>query len=83
MYVNEQFVLAYILDFITDKEGKKGYILERTNSGLKSFSELLLYYLKYRTVSANSLELAITSFFAGRIYQEEGEDISSKLGKYI
>lgn len=79
VYVNERFVLAYILNFLGDTED---HILERSNLGLKSFSETFFYFLKYRLVSANSLEMVLMAFFAGRIYQEKDEDISDKLAKY-
>lgn len=79
MYINERYIAAYILDHLSE-DGD--HILNRTNSGLKSFSESLFYFLKYRFLSANSLELAITAFFAGQIYQEKTEDLSGKLAKY-
>lgn len=79
LYVNERFVLTYILNFLSSND--KGEILLRSNSGLQSFSELLFYFLKYRFTSANALELVITSFFAGQIYQEIDEDISDELGR--
>ncbi len=80
IYVNERFVLAYIMDFLSSTD--KGHLLSRDNSGLKSFSELLFYFLKYRSYGANTLELMLTTFFAGRIYQETQEDLSDKLAKY-
>ncbi|MCI5936073.1 MAG: hypothetical protein MRZ65_11260 [Lachnospiraceae bacterium] len=80
IYVNEKFVLAYILDSLSNDE--KGNILLRNNAGLKSFKESLLYFLKYRYTSATSLELMIMAFFSGQIYQETDEDLSSILAKY-
>jgi len=80
LYVNERFVLAYILDFLSGSSNK--HILKMNRTGLDSFSESLLYYLKYRAISANSIELAITAFFAGQIFQEKETDLSSDLGKY-
>lgn len=58
-------------------------ILLRENSGLKTFSESLFYFLKYRFNEANSLEMILTAFFAGQIYQEKGTDLSDKLARYI
>lgn len=81
VYLNERFVVAYILDFLSGN--KEVTILESDKEGLKSFSELLFYFLKYRLSGANSLELMITSFFAGQIYQEDEKDISSELGTYL
>ena len=50
---------------------------------LKSFAEALFYFLKYRFRDANSLEIMLTAFFAGRIYQEKQEDLSDCLGRCI
>lgn len=81
IYVNERFILAYIMDFISGDE--KVPVLLRENEGLKSFTEALFYFLKYRFRDANSLEIMLTAFFAGRIYQEKEEDLSDCLGRYI
>lgn len=78
IYINERFVVAYILDFLSNDE----HILHRELSGLKTFSESLLYHLKYRAISANTIEQIITAFFAGQIYQEKEIDLSSALGKF-
>lgn len=80
LYVNERFVLAYILGFLNDQN--KGKILERDNAGLKSFMESLLYHFKYRAVNANYIEMIIAAFLAGEIYQNEEEDLSSRLSQY-
>ena len=58
-------------------------ILIRENEGLKSFSESLFYFLKYRFHEANSLEMVLSAFFAGQIYQEKEKDISEHVGKCI
>ena len=78
IYINERFVVAYILDFLSNEE----HILQRELRGLKAFSESLFYHLKYRAISANSIEQIITAFFAGQIYQEKENDLSSVLGKF-
>lgn len=80
IYVNEKFVLAYILDSLSS--AGKEHIILRDNVGLQSFKESLLYFLKYRYTSATSLEMMIMSFFAGQIYQETEEDLSPILSKY-
>jgi len=77
IYVNERFVLAYISDFISSQES----ILMRDNAGIKSFLESLLYYFKYRSIDANSIEMILLSFFAGQIYQEKDKDLSQSLSK--
>ena len=77
IYVNERFVLAYIMDFMSGND--KVPILLRKNSGLESFSESLFYFLKYRFNDAHSLEMILTAFFAGQIYQEKEMDLSNEL----
>ena len=77
LYINERYVLAYILNFLSSKE--KGLLLVRENTGLKSFVKSLYYFLKYRAYSAQSIELFLMSFFAGKIYQETNEDLSDFL----
>jgi len=76
--INERFVLMYLLDFLSDEDD---LLLDREFSGIKSFSETLFFTLKYRLLSPDILELAIISFFAGRIYQSKDKDLSSILGK--
>lgn len=78
-YVNERFILSFILNFLERQDC--GKILERKNAGLKAFKETLFYYLKYRSLSAQVLEMVIISFFAGQVYQEMDTDISAELGK--
>ena len=80
IYVNEKFVLAYILDSLSREE--KGNILLRNNKGLESFRESLLYFLKYRYTSATSLEMMIMAFYSGEIYQETEIDLSPIFAKY-
>ena len=80
IYVNEKFILAYILDSLSNDEC--GNIFLRDNAGIQSFKESLLYFLKYRYTSATSLEMMIMSFFAGQIYQEKEKDLSAMLSRY-
>lgn len=80
VYINERFVLSYIMNFL--ENDNCGKILLRTESGLKSFRETLFYFLKYRSINAQSLEMMIIAFFAGQVYQETTEDISASLGKF-
>lgn len=76
--INERFVLAYIIGFLNNS---KGSLFERDELGIKSFKESLLYFLKFRFIKANTLEITLIAFFAGQIYQEDTKDISSELGK--
>lgn len=79
LYINEKFITLYILDFLMSETG--GNILDRQEKGITAFREQLYYFLKFRHVDAQSLEMILTSFFAGQIYQELDEDLSSKLPK--
>lgn len=76
VYINERFVLSYILSFLS-QEGKD--IDKQTKKGVESFEQSLLYFLKYRFSNVNSLEMIIMSFFGGQIYQEDEIDLSSKI----
>ncbi len=76
LYVNERFVLAYILEFLNDGQS---HILERENSGLNAFVESLFYYFKYRQINAQAIEMIILAFFAGQVYQSKDIDISANL----
>ena len=79
VYVNERFVLSYILSYL--ESSNCGKILERKNAGLHAFTETLFYYLKYRTLNPQALELMLISFFAGQIYKENTKDLSSEIGQ--
>lgn len=76
--INERFVLAYIIGFLNNG---KGSLFERHELGIESFKESLLYFLKFRFIKANTLEIMLIAFFAGQIYQEDTKDISSELSK--
>ena len=76
--INERFVLQYILDYLCERE-RSAHILLRNNKGLTNFATLLLYYLMYRAHDARSLEMIVTAFLAGQIYERIDEDISTLL----
>ncbi len=79
LYINEKFITLYILDFLMNDH--RGNILDREEKGLVAFREQLFYYLKYRHFDAQSIEMILMSFFAGQIYENLQEDLSSKLPK--
>ena len=56
--------------------------MKKSNVGLRSFEDSLMYHLKYRLLSATSLEILIIAFFAGEIYQNEDVDLSDRLTRY-
>lgn len=76
--INERFVLQYILNYLSERECGS-HILLRNNIGLQNFSGILLYYLVYRKIDAQSLEMILTAFMAGQIYENTARDISSEL----
>lgn len=79
--LNERFVLQYICNYLSVRECD-GHIFTRSNAGLKNFSKLLLYYLVYRLYNAQSLEMIISAFMAGQIYERTDKDISDELHPY-
>lgn len=80
VYINERFVLSYILSFLGESEKP---ILKQDKKGLQAFGESILYYLKYRLTSPYSLEMILMAFFAGQIYQEEKTDLSDKISNML
>jgi len=76
--LNERFVLQLIFDYLCVRQ-RETHIFQRSNKGLQNFSAMMLYYLSYRLRDAQSLEMIITSFFAGQIYEQTDEDLSLKL----
>jgi len=81
--INEKFVMQYITTYFSKRE-RGEHILLRSEKceGLKNFSAMLFYYLVYRLRDAQSLEMIITAFFAGQIYERTDVDISSELHSY-
>lgn len=76
LYINETFVLSFITSFLETLE--KGNLLESKKRGIESFRQTLFYYLKYRLHDARDIEMIITAFFAGRVYESD-IDISASL----
>jgi len=76
--LNERFVLQLILDYLSERE-RDSHILLRKSKGLQNFSGLMLYYLTYRSHNAQDIEMIITSFLAGQIYERIDTDISKEL----
>lgn len=83
IFANERYVYAYIMDFLNCYQDNRkelnglSNIFTDTRQGIDTFRESLFYYLKYRVRNALELEMFITSFFAGQIYQEQKVDLSS------
>lgn len=77
LYINEKFVSLYILDFLMCENC--GNILDRKEKGIEVFVEQLYYYLKFRQIDQQSIEMMLISFFAGQIYQSTEKDLTSFL----
>ena len=74
-FVNEKFIVTIVSQCIRDKHGS---FSEVVNSGkLNFFMNSFFYHLKYRLLDAQSIELMIVSFEAGKLYSE----LSSKKAK--
>jgi hypothetical protein len=68
IFVNEQFVFTRILQFFNDeKEDRSSLLYDRKN--LRFFTDSLFYFLKFRTIDAQSIEFFLLSFQSGRKYQ--------------
>lgn len=82
VYVNERFVLAYILNFLDASD--KDALIDREERTLQSFIDMLFYYLKYRVNNANAIEMIIASFIAGRVRQDNSREkgLEERLGKF-
>ena len=61
-YINEKFILSYIIDELIS-----GFKPDRipSDGNYSDFVNLLYYYLKYRNYDPQSIELMIMSFIAG------------------
>ena len=78
VYANERYVFSYIMDFLNHNAEASDDLYFSVKEGLNAFRETLFYFLKYRFNEPSGLEMMITAFFAGQVYQSD-EDISSKL----
>ena len=68
-FINERFVLSIILNCLS-AEGKIPFC-ELGDEKISFFTEHLYYYLKFRPFDAQSIEMLILAFFAGRVYSDE------------
>lgn len=61
-FINEKFVVFYIMYFLTGEQK-----IDASNDVFCNFMDLLLYFIKYKDTSVDSLELMITAFQAGLV----------------
>jgi len=69
VFINERFVLSIILNCLSS-EGNIPFI-ELGNEKISFFTEPLYYFLKFRPIDAQSVEMMILAFFAGTVYTDE------------
>jgi hypothetical protein len=70
LYINEKFVVSYIMDFLNSScelnlEAIKSDV--RKQEQLDAFMNSLFYFLKYRLVTAQMLEMFLFSFKTGNL----------------
>lgn len=68
IFVNERFA-AYLMVNECMTEDNKKYIDKRYYAQLREYSDLLLYYFKYRECNPQVIELAIESFKLGMLFE--------------
>jgi len=68
LYVNEQFILTRIIEFLTDEKDKENLLLHEEK--MRFLKDTLFYYLKYRDLTPQLIEVFLTSFIAGEKYYQ-------------
>lgn len=67
-FVNENFVASYLLQFL--RGDNKGVVIKKADRlYYEEFVENLKYVLRYRMVTAQTLETILESYSAGRIFE--------------
>ncbi len=86
VYINEKFVLSYIMSYLTQLVGTDFYddLKPKNQEAFDGFIDSMYYYLKYRNCSSQALEFALLSFGAGVVAANHDlnmEEDSSKGGE--
>ncbi len=68
VFVNEEFVTDYILSYLL-KEITDYPLLDERRESVEEFAKTMRYYFQYRSFTAQSIELMLLSFIAGRGFQ--------------
>lgn len=68
MFVNERFAAYLMVNECMTADDKK-YIDKKNYAQLREYSDLLLYYFKYRECNPQVIELAIESFKLGMLFE--------------
>jgi hypothetical protein len=69
-FINERFILFFLIHGMLG-ENDLGILSETAKKNFLSLTDTLYYYLVYRRVDPQSLELMITAFAAGRTFYVE------------
>lgn len=70
LYVNEKFLLSRLTSFMLGEDINKPIVGEK-NIAFKNFLNTLYYYLKFRRCDAQSIELMLLAFNAGKLIWNE------------
>ena len=66
-FVNERFLLMRLVSFMIGEKMNTPIVGEEREA-FENFTELLMYYLKFRECNAQTIELMLLSFEAGKIF---------------
>lgn len=67
--VNEWMVVSYIMSYLFGKDGTEVVINDKKHASLEDFKNNLLYSLRYRQYTPNTLETILIAFSAGQCWQ--------------
>ncbi|MCH5338051.1 MAG: hypothetical protein J1E03_04655 [Acetatifactor sp.] len=67
-FVNENFVATYLMQFLRGEY--KGVLIRKEDRlTYNDFTDNLHYVLRYRTITAQTLETILESYFAGQVFE--------------
>lgn len=81
VYINEKFVLSYIMSYLTELVGEDFYdkLSQENQEAFDGYIDSLFYYLKYRNCNSQALELALLNFGAGIVAANHNLHIKNDL----
>lgn len=68
VFVNEQMTADFIIGFLYNDPSEISIVASQRER-VRLFEDTLVYYFKYRTITAQVIEMILLSFLAGRGYQ--------------
>lgn len=66
LYINEKFLLSRLAAFMLGDDMKKPMVLEQSGA-LKKLLDTLYYYMKFKEINAQTLELMLLAYKAGHL----------------